>query len=194
MEDNLYAPPASNVVDPAPSAAGAAFYVVAPYKFCLLFFATLGVYQLYWFYMQWARYRRHSGETLWAVPRTIFAIFYTHALAGRIHKTLRERGDRYDWSPGGTATLYVLAQIASTVFDRFSARMNSPVADLISIAMLIPIGLSLLRLQQAANRASGDAQGDGNRALSPVNYIWLMLGALLWLVLLGGLAGVYPFA
>ncbi|QWP77754.1 hypothetical protein J5226_04890 [Lysobacter sp. K5869] len=192
MEDNLYAPPASNVVEPAPSAAGAAFYVVAPYKFCLLFFATLGLYQLYWFYMQWARYRRHSGETLWAVPRTIFAIFYTHALAGRIDAVLRERGERYDWSPGGVATLYVLAQIASTLFDRFTARMDSAAVDLVSLAMLIPIGLSLLRLQQAANLASGDARGDSNRGFSAANYVWTILGALLWLVMLIGLMDAYP--
>lgn len=184
MDDNLYAPPASQVVDPAPVATGAAFYVVAPFKFCLLFFATLGAYQLYWFYMQWTRYRRHSGETLWAVPRTIFAIFYTHALARRIDKVLRERGERYDWSPSATATLFVIAQIASTASDRWAARMASPLADFLSIAMLIPIGLCVMALQKAANRASGDPQGEANRRLSAANYVWLAVGALLWLTLL----------
>ncbi|WP_394539007.1 hypothetical protein PRJ39_00340 [Lysobacter enzymogenes] len=193
MEDNVYAPPASDVVAPAPSGLGDEFYVVAPLKFCLLFFLTLGLYQLYWFYMQWARYRRrHPGETLWPVARAIFAVFFAHALAGRIDEALRARGARHDWAPGAVATIYVIAQIASSVLDRLSSReIGSPFTDVASLVLLAPVGLSLLRLQRAANLACGDPDGDSNRRLSALNYVWLVLGALLWLSLLAGLFALY---
>ncbi|ALN60618.1 hypothetical protein GLE_5277 [Lysobacter enzymogenes] len=193
MQDNVYAPPASDVVVPAPSGQGNEFYVVAPLKFCLLFFFTLGLYQLYWFYMQWARYRRrHPGETLWPVARAIFSIFFAHVLAGRIDAAVRARGERHDWAPGTVATIYVVSQIASSALDRLSSReIGSPLTDVASLVLLAPVGLSLLRLQRAANLACGDPDGDGNRRLSALNYVWLVLGALLWLSLLAGLFALY---
>lgn len=190
--DNVYAPPASDIVEPAAREASDGFYVVAPFKFCLLFFGTLGLYQLYWFYMQWARYRRRSGDTVWPVARTIFAIFFTHSLAGRMDEALRARGERYDWSPGGAASVYVIAQVVSGVCDRLSAReIGSPLTDLVSIALLVPAGLGLLRLQHAANRASGDPLGESNRRLTKANYAWLAVGALLWSLMVLGLVAVY---
>ena len=185
MEDNVYAPPTANVVADAPAAGAGRFYVVAPFKFCLLFFFTLGLYQLYWFYMQWARYsRRHPQQTVWPVARAIFAVFFAHSLAKRLDEAVRERGERSDWAPIATATAYVVSQILGNVSDQLAARnIGLPYSDLIGTAMLVPIGLSLLRMQAAANRASGDPRGDGNRRLGPANYVWLVIGAVLWLLL-----------
>lgn len=90
MDDNVYAPPASAVVEPAPAGADHSFYVVAPAKFCLLFFFTLGMYHVYWFYMQWARYRRgHPEVTIWPVARAIFSVFFAHSLANRLDEAAR---------------------------------------------------------------------------------------------------------
>lgn len=191
MDENVYAPPAARVADAAP-AGGGDFYVVAPLKFCLLFFGTLGLYQLYWFYMQWARYRRRHGADVWPVARTVFAIFFAHSLAARLDEGVRARGERMHWSPGWTATAYVVGQVVSSVLDRLSSReIGSPATDVISIAMLAPIGLSLLRMQRAANLASGDALGQANRHLTWANYAWLVIGAVLWLMLVGGLFVLY---
>lgn len=186
MEDNLYAPPTANIVADAPAAGTQRFYVVAPLKFCLLFFFTLGLYQLYWFYMQWARYRRHHPQrTVWPAARAIFAVFFTHALANRLEESGRERGERAQWAPMATATVYVVAQILSNVANQLAAReIGLPYSDLLGTALLVPTGLALLRMQAAANRASGDPQGEGNRRLGVANYVWLALGALLWLLLL----------
>lgn len=193
MEDNVYAPPATDVVVPAPSGQGNEFYVVAPLKFCLLFFLTLGFYQLYWFYMHWARYRRrHPGQTVWPVARAIFAVFFTHALARRIDAAARARGERHQWAPAATATIYVVAQLASSLAGRLASReAGSPFTDLVSLILLLPVGLSLLRLQRAANLACGDADGAGNRRLTAANYAWMIFGALLWLATLAGLFLLY---
>ncbi|SFL10779.1 hypothetical protein [Lysobacter sp. cf310] len=189
MEDNLYAPPASEVFDTGPAVAARSFYVVSPLKFGLLFFGTLGLYQLYWFYMQWARYRRQTGETVWPVMRAIFSIFFTHALAGHFDAALRDRGLRRDWSPATAATIYVISKLASGVLDRLAGReIGSPYTDMLSLVLLVPLGVSLLSLQRAANHASGDPQGESNRHFTWANYLWLLAGALLWLMVLIGLA------
>lgn len=189
MEDNLYAPPASEVFDHEPLAAAHGFYVVSPLKFCLLLVATLGLYQLYWFYMQWARYRRRTKETVWPIARAIFPIFFVHSLARHFDAAIRARGQRYDWSPGTTATIFVLAWLVNAVIDRLASReIGSPYTDMLSIAMLVPLGLSLLSLQRAANHACGDPQGASNRHFTWANYLWLVAGALIWLLVLIGLA------
>ena len=48
MESNVYQAPASEILTAKPEAAGVALYVVAPWKFNLLFWATMGIYGLYW--------------------------------------------------------------------------------------------------------------------------------------------------
>ena len=42
MESNVYQAPASEILTAKPEAAGVALYVVAPWKFNLLFWATMG--------------------------------------------------------------------------------------------------------------------------------------------------------
>lgn len=189
MDDNLYAPPASEVFDTGPVVAAPAFYVVSPLKFCLLLFGTLGLYQLYWFYMQWARYRRQTKETVWPIARAIFPIFFVHSLSRQFDAAIRARDQRHDGSPGAAATVYAIAWLVSGVLDRLASReIGSPYTDVLSVVLLVPLGLSLLSLQRAANRASGDPQGDSNRHFTWANYLWLVAGALIWLLLLFGLA------
>src|SRR5687767_2451938 len=65
---------------PAHSEGSAAVYVVAPTKFMLLAFSTMGMYSLYWFYKNWSLRRRAYGLTIWPVARAIFAVFFAHRL------------------------------------------------------------------------------------------------------------------
>lgn len=97
-----------------------------------------------------------------------------------------------DWVPAAAATVYVIAQIGGNVLDRLASReIGSPYTDLAAIALVVPAGLALLRMQHAANRASGDPHGDGNRRLTAANYAWIVLGALLWLLLAFSLVATY---
>ena len=107
-----YTPPATPVRDtPSDAVRDAPFHVVAPTKFVVLYIATLGLYQLFWFYMQWSRWRVGRGGSIWPVPRALFGLFYVHALARRIDRTLGERGVARRWWPMTLATLFVVMEV-----------------------------------------------------------------------------------
>jgi hypothetical protein len=189
MEYNVYAPPMASVAEaPRPAAATREFYVVARGKFIVLLVCTLGLYQIYWAYMHWARYRRHSGEELWPVARSLFQVFFSHALARRIEQSLGRGGHRVAGALGTIAGGFVVFQIASKVLDRLAYNsIGSPVTDWLSLLVLLPLGWCMWQLQAAANLACGDAAGTGNRRLTWANWLWIVPGSLLVLLVLVGL-------
>jgi hypothetical protein len=184
---NIYDAPASNLNDePAASDEAHKFYVVGPLKFALLYAFTFGFYQLYWFYKNWSRYRAHTQESLWPVPRAIFTIFFTHSLFRRVNETIEAQDLEYSWDPGTLATWYVLAQIANRIMDRLPDSTDKVVVPIELIIMLPVVGYILCCAQRAINVACGDPTGASNKRLTWANYLWLVIGFLtLVLILLG---------
>jgi hypothetical protein len=188
VADNLYAPPTAAIENPLQAALRAEFYVVGRTKFFLLFFLTIGLYQWYWFYAHWARYRRFRNVSLWPVPRAIFAIFFTHSLAEEIDQSLQRERIPYDWSPGAIATAFVIMEIASNLCGRLSGRnIGSPFTDYVPFVLMPFIAIVLWQMQVAANLACGQAEGESNRHITWANVVWFVLGGLFWLLVLAGL-------
>lgn len=186
---NLYAAPQAHVAEPDARTRSEEFYVVSKTKFFLLYLMTLGLYQIYWFYRHWAVYRRyHPGTSIWPVPRAIFAIFFTHSLTGRIEDRLGKLRSGLSWSPGALATAFVVLQIASNILDRLSWRMiGSPLTDIASLVIIMPMALVLWSIQEAANHACGQPDGASNRDITGANIVWCVLGGVFWLLVLAGL-------
>lgn len=188
---NPYAPPdarIAEVVANGEAAIAPPFYVVSSHKFLLLFFGTVGIYSVYWFWRHWKLHKIDKKLDIWPVPRAIFQIFFAHSLNREVDYLIQRKRLRFDWSPGGLATLFVVASLVSGVADRLSWNgIGSPISDLVSLATLLPVGYCLLRTQQAANLACDDPAGDTNRRLTVANYVWLAVGALWWLLVAVGL-------
>ena len=87
MNDNPYEAPKSRL-ETSVEKGDKQFYVVSVKKFTILFFFTIGMYVLYWFYGNWKRYKAYSGKNIWPVPRAIFAIFFTHSLFSEVQGVL----------------------------------------------------------------------------------------------------------
>lgn len=185
MQDNVYAASAAVLAD-APVVATRTttpFFVVAPWKFVLLYLATLGLYRYYWSYMHWARFRRATQTPMWPVARAIFAIFFMHELNTESDHRARKLGP-VRWSPGNSTTLYVVSTIVAFVISRLVANDVGPEwLSLVSVGMLAPLAYSLWRTQCVANMACGDPAGQANARLTWANWIWLSLGAVLWLLI-----------
>ena len=182
-----YAPPQAEIRD-MDEQQSLEFYVVAPRKFLILFFFTLGLYQFYWFYKHWSCYRAWHREPMWPVARAIFAIFFMHSLNREIEDSLSKSHAAHRWMPTACATGYVVFQVTSSVFDRLSARsIGSPTTDIVSLVLLLPVGWLLHASQKAANLACGDPAGRRNARLGFANYVWITLGGLLWGLALIGL-------
>lgn len=187
MSENLYAPPATPVVDSGrPAPASTEFFVVGTTKLVLLYFATFGLYPLFWFYMHWARYKRYRRQDMWPAARALFALFFTHQLAGEIDARLRKEGKDHRWWPNGNATLFVVLSIVSYIASRIPAGVSTT-ADVLPLLLLAPLAWTLVNMQRAANLACGQPRGEINRNLTWANWLWLVLGAIVWLLALAGL-------
>lgn len=187
MSDNPYKAPESDV-ELAAGENDRCFYVVSPTKFAVLFFATLSAYSVYWFYKNWAEFKRHTGNNIWPIPRGIFAIFFAHSLFSEVQKLLDKKDRKFSWSPDAMATMYVLFAIASRVFDRMAVReIGSPITDVLGLALLPLIYYPLAKAQKAINLSQDDSEGASNSSFTGANFAWIFLGALVWLIVLSGL-------
>ena len=179
---NPYAAPAGDRLEVA-TAEPARFYVVSVAKFVCLYISTFGLYHLYWNYQQWARLKRATRGNEWPVARSIFSVFFTHALYQEIDQHLRRRGTPFTWNPSAVATAVVVLLIASRILGRFDPEW----ATALSVACVIPLAMLIRRAQQAANAACGDAEGSANASFTAANIAWIILGVLFWLLVLLGL-------
>ncbi|MES2106349.1 MAG: hypothetical protein V4634_20180 [Pseudomonadota bacterium] len=194
MDTNIYSPPGSilNVKD-LPDLDGNAlnstdYYVVSKRKYFLLFFATVGMYEFFWFYKNWKLHKIRTGESSWPVMRAIFSIFFAHSLFEAVDRSLRASGKEFSWDPRATATGFVLLQIASSILDRLSSKnVGSPYTDLLSLALLPLLAWRIYIAQQAINIACGQPNGESNSKLSIANFIWLGLGLIFWVLMIIGL-------
>lgn len=178
MESNPYAPPQADLESPG---SGPMFYVVSTRKFTFLFFATLGLYSIYWFFKNWFLYKCETGEKIWPVPRAIFSIFFAHSLFSKVQDKLIRNNIRFYWDPSTMATLYVVVSIVSNVLDRMSAKdIGSPYTDIFSLVVLPVLYYTLLVPQKAINHAENDPSGSSNSRLTFINYLWIAIGLGLW--------------
>ena len=187
LDTNPYAAPTAPLEMPAETAAS--YYVVGLRKFTLLFFFTLGLYAIYWFYQNWALQKRRYKENIWPVPRSIFNIFFTHSLFRRVRGELDKQQLGYRWSADLAATAYVLISLLSNGLERMSARgVGSPYTDLLSLLLLPALYFPLRSAQKAINLLEQDSDGARNATLTPANYAWILIGAIWWVVVAFGMA------
>ncbi|GAB1595060.1 hypothetical protein [Lysobacter claricitrinus] len=127
---------------------------------------------------------------MWPVARSIFAIFYVHELNNEAAHRARRQGD-VRWSPGNATSLYVVCSIAGFAFDRLASNhIGPPWLALVGLAMLLPMAGALWRTQGVVNLACADPAGTANNRLTWANWIWLAIGALAWLFVAIGAAGI----
>ncbi|MCG8668109.1 MAG: hypothetical protein MI867_01750 [Pseudomonadales bacterium] len=179
MSNDLYKAPESNI--DSMTEEDKTFYVVSIQKFTLLFFATMGLYSVYWFYKNWALYKIAYSADVWPIPRGIFSIFFAHRLYGAIDAELKTREIQYQWNPDMLATGYVIITIFSHVMDRLAeAGRFMPMAEYLSFLMIPVVYWLLYKVQLAINVVEGDVKGQYNNRYTGLNIFWIGLGLFLW--------------
>lgn len=181
-QDNVYAPPRASLTQEAAEPSGLPpFHVVSITKLVLLYVATFGFYSLYWFWKHWSQHKRDKKLDIWPVPRAIFAIFFANSLNQEIDHRLRRSGKHHSWSPGMWAGAYIMTAIGSRLIKRIPDAVLPPLPSF-WVAMLVMAlnATALVQAQRAANLACGDPGGAGNSRLTVANWVWLVLGGLLW--------------
>jgi hypothetical protein len=181
---NPYAAPIAKLESQLESAQ---FYLVSSKKFWLLFMLTFGGYSIVWMYLHWDTIRKHTGEVLWPAPRSVFQVFFFHALFQRFQQAASMRAGRPASSLAGIATVLVVVSITSSVLNRLSQSDRVPEFIALLPIFLLPIQAWLFHFaQRVANYAAGDDEGKRNSTFSGINVLWMFLGGIWWvLVLLG---------
>ena len=186
MDRDIYQAPESDLVSEGED--GQPFYVVARGKFLLLYLSTLGIYGVYWFYRHWDSYRRHSGQSLWPIPRAIFSIFFAHSLFARFYQAARQVNPELHWGHRTYATLYVVFVLISSLSDRLTLLgLDLVTASLIGLVAFFIVAWVKYHAQGVANLACKDLQGDGNRQITIANIVWILLGLVMWLLTIAGI-------
>lgn len=163
------------------------FYVVGLRKFYALFFGTLGMYIVYWFYRHWQAIKAFNQSDIWPIPRAIFLVFFTHDLFGEINRTLISKAKDFSWpiSPMFLATLMVVVTLISNGADKISEKIEGFTAlSFLSLILLPVLAWGYGKAQQAANLAADDPSGQANNTLTTANYIWIVLCGFLWIGIL----------
>lgn len=182
--DNLYQPPKAELLD-EDSSPRDAFFVTSPNKLYLLYFVTFSLYSIYWFYKQWDSQRAAMlPKKIWPAARSVFQIFFTHSLCRLINEH-KQRLGQMAWDYSSTAWLYVGLTIASNGLARMEAQ-NEILDLLLLIGCVMVPAFPLAHIQQQANQASGDESGQSNARISGLNLLFIIPGALLWLLVLVG--------
>ncbi|TBU88309.1 MFS transporter permease [Phytopseudomonas dryadis] len=183
--DNLYRTPSADLlVNERPAAT--TFFVTSTAKLYLMFFLTLGLYSIYWFYKQWDTQRvAMRPKKISPAARSLFNIFFVHSLCARIREQLQARG-LDEWKYGLVAWLYILTILGSNALSRVDGQVGEMLELMLLAASVILPAWPLAVIQEKANQASGDPQGASNARLSLQNLLCATPGALLWLLIVVG--------
>ena len=156
-------------------------------KFIVLFAATIGIYQVYWFYENWRLYRDNSDEKIWPVARAIFSIFFVHSLFRILDRKLQGSGHRMYWNARSNATILVVLIIVNSMLGNAINTLSSPYVDFLSVATLVPLAFVYCKAQVVINVCCDDPEGTRNDTLTWQNYSWCALGLASWALSLFGL-------
>jgi hypothetical protein len=165
------------------------FYVLSIRKLSILFIATFGLFVLWWCYRNWSTYRaRSTDKDLWPATRALFSIFFAHSLNRLVASTLKRRGIPFEWEPNLLASCFVFCVLVANVVGRAADKgIGNPWTDLISLAAYVALLFVLISTQRAINAACRQPDGETNSNFNWANWIWIVVGALVWLLLLVGL-------
>ena len=172
--EDTYQAPSAELLDASKLASNAPF-VVSTRKLITLQIFTLGLYSIYWFYKNYKNIKASSGEKIWPVPRSIFQVFYTHDLFKRIHTTAKTKGIEVSWSHHMLALAFILLSVFINISDRISVSMGY-----IGFMMIPLTAFIMAQVQVSSNGIANDSMGDSNSKFTWANYLWCVLGAIVW--------------
>lgn len=163
-----YAAPKAKVADAVPAdQAGTAYFPVSLLKLGVMSVATLGIYQIYWFYKNWKSAQRVAGVHANAPIRAFFYGITSYWL----FQLMRDHAKSVDPDISIPAGLLAVAVLVLTV----ASRLPDPYWLVTSFSVL-----PLLRVQAAVNRVNRQLapDADPNARFSGWNIAGALFGAL----------------
>jgi len=177
VEANPYLPPETLVAEPLAIATEIPpAFPVSITKLVVLNLATLGGYQLVWFYQHWVAIKRRTGEPIWPFWRMFFSLLWCYSCFSSIHEEARKHRVERWISVGGLTAGWAITSLLQKLPDPW---------------WMVCIGAFLftIPIQREANDliAKLTPRADRNARFTWANWLWLLLGVLFWALLIIGL-------
>ena len=83
------------------------FYTVPPAKFIILSICTLGFYEVYWFYKNWAKFEQSTGKNIKTFWRAVFAPLFAISYFKHVKGLADAEGVPVFYSPVSFGVLYL---------------------------------------------------------------------------------------
>lgn len=155
--------------------AAAPYFSVSTSKLAVMWFCSLSLYSLYWFYKHWTLIREREKSDIMPVMRAIFPIFFAHSLIDRINKHAASLGMRIADDATVMAAGFIITQLLS--------RLPEPwfLIFMLGIFFLLPA-------QGLANAINAKVAPDApvNDRYSGANWVMIVIGGLMLLLAILG--------
>ena len=169
------------------------YFPVSEGKLITLYLLSFGLYGVYWFYKNWTLQQPRMSKKIFPLMRAIFSIFFTHSLFRRINKSAEGLEDKHKFNANLMATFFVAAVIIGNFIDRIS--LGSDVLEvlpentmiILSLIIFLLSAYPLATVQATVNRINNDMLGYLNHKYSLWNYLLIVVGSILWLMVVLGL-------
>lgn len=120
--------------------------------------------------------------------RTLFMPFFHYSLVMHVDKKIVGMRRQFNWSPG------LLAIASIVIWCLGLLPVEVPLEGLFKLVLLLTVQIGLLvRVQHAINFSEGDPQGDGNSALTFVNWVWIFIGLIQWLSIIASVLLIHGY-
>lgn len=165
------------------------FFIISPKKLVIMYILTMGLYVLVYFYQHWKAQKIEHDLKVNPILRSIFSIFFVHSLFSRIKEQATSRNIEETQKLSTLATIYVICSIVSWITSNIPAEGIGFVAGYFSSIAFTFLGLyPLYNAQKVANLINNDENGAKNSNFTGLNWFFMILGGILWLM---SLLGVY---
>ena len=182
-EDNIYTAPKSELSSESTDGSKCKFFPTSQKKLVILFVATFGGYAIYWFYKNWAL-QKNMGEKVIPLLRAIFYIFFTHSLFRSVENFANSKRISKSWDASSLATVFVILTIISNILDRTAEQSETyGIVDFASFVVTFILLGPIYMVQEVVNKINDDPQGRLNSSFSIYNYIFIILGVLMWMLI-----------
>jgi hypothetical protein len=164
--------------EPPPLRPEVAYFHIAPWKFIVLSIVTLGIYELYWFYLNWSYVRRRDRSDIWPFWRMVFSPVWCFALCRDVN---RHGGSISDGSAVAIAFGYFALSAAAQLWNPWW---------LIGLFSFAPLVLVVIQID-TINRARG-VRAEYYGRFKPVHMALSVFGIVLLALMLFSAFGFLP--
>jgi len=95
------------------------YHAVSAFKLIVLSTASFGLYEIVWFYRNWARIKEHTGADIYPFWRAVFSPFYCHALTETVRKSCAGANLQTSLNPVAVTAGYIALMVTARLPDPY---------------------------------------------------------------------------